>query len=154
MIVEPDLILTDLVATSKKHLLSQVSKSIAQYLESSDCTCVSVLDAMLEREKIGSTAIGEVVAIPHIRLSCLDRCVTAFVRLKTPIKFDAVDGRDVDLIYVFLAPENPETRTGALMHLARISHFFRDLEFCDMLRGSDEPMDLIRFRNNEMLEAA
>jgi len=154
MIVEPDIVATDIVATSKKHLLTQIAAAIAQHLKADGCTSVSILETMLEREKIGSTAIGDGVAIPHVRLPCLDGCISAFVRLETPINFGAADGQDVDLIYVFLAPEKPTARTASLMHLARISHFFRDHKFCDVLRDSDDVADMIQFRNQQMLKAA
>ena len=156
MIIEPDIVLQDIHATSKKHVLTEVSKAVTRHLNHLDgaCTSGSILGALLEREKIGSTAIGAGVAIPHIRLSCLDECISSFVRLKTPINFDAADGMPVDLIYVFLAPENAQGKAASLMQLARISNFFRDTRFCDMLRESDDIIRLIKLRNAQIFDAA
>ena len=94
-----------------------------------------VLQAVLEREKIMSTGIGDGIAIPHGKMAELDRLYGMFARLEQPIDFHAIDERPVDLIFVLLAPEN----AGAdhLKALARISRLLRNNGICDKLRGTD-----------------
>jgi len=88
-----------------------------------------------ERERLGSTGIGMGVAIPHGKLSGLDRLCGIFARLDRPIPFEAIDDQPVDLIFVLLAPEN----AGAdhLKALARVARLLRDRAVCDKLRGTD-----------------
>ena len=94
-----------------------------------------VLQAVLDREKIMSTGIGDGIAIPHGKLPNLDRLHGFFARLNQPIDFQAIDERPVDLIFVLLAPET----AGAdhLKALARISRLLRDQAVCEKLRGTD-----------------
>jgi PTS system nitrogen regulatory IIA component len=153
MIIEPDFVLCDIRANSKKHVLEAVAKEISRYLDGA-CSCNDLLDALLEREKIGNTAIGGGVAIPHVRLSCLDNCFSTFIRLPRPVSFDAYDGEPVDLIYLLLAPATPNSRTASLMQLARISNFFRNEDFRNMLRNTEDVNALIHSRNDEIAQAA
>jgi nitrogen PTS system EIIA component len=85
---------------------------------------VLVLDRIEEREKLGSTGFGRGVAIPHARIPDLNRPVAAFLRLTTPVAFDAADGMPVDLIFGLLSPE---AAGAAHLHaLAAISRLMRD----------------------------
>lgn len=85
---------------------------------------VLVLDRLEEREKLGSTGFGRGVAIPHARIPDLNRPVAAFLRLSTPVAFDAADGMPVDLVFGLLSPE---AAGAAHLHaLAAISRMMRD----------------------------
>ena len=92
----------------------------------------AVVEGLLAREKLGSTAMGGGVAIPHARLEGLDRIVGLFARLERPVDFEAADGQGVDLVFVLLAPEG----SGAdhLRALARVSRLLRDAEVRRKLR--------------------
>lgn len=153
MIIEPDFVLTNVRATSKKQVLAEIAQQVSDYLDG-QCTVSALLEALVEREKIGSTAIGNGVAIPHMRIECLDKCLSGFIRLERPVNFEAVDGEPVDLIYVFLAPERPNAKTASLMQLARISNFFRDKGFRNSLRETNNVISLIHHRNDEIVRAA
>src|SRR5580698_4628562 len=91
-----------------------------------------VLDALLEREAVGSTGVGYGVAVPHARLAGLTRLRGVFVRLEQPVAFDAVDDRPVDLIFALFAP--PEASGEHLRALARVSRVLRQADLREQLR--------------------
>ncbi|MGZ9074099.1 MAG: PTS sugar transporter subunit IIA, partial [Rhodoplanes sp.] len=95
-----------------------------------------ILDVLMQRERLGSTAIGSGIAIPHGKLPKLDRLFGLFARLDRPIDFEALDGQPVDLIFLLLAPEN----AGAdhLKALARIARLLRDADMTRLLRDSSD----------------
>jgi len=85
---------------------------------------ITVLERLEEREKLGSTGFGRGVAIPHARIPDLGRPVAVFVRLETPVAFDAADGMPVDMVFGLLSPE---AAGAAHLHaLAAISRMMRD----------------------------
>lgn len=91
-----------------------------------------VLDALLEREAAGSTGVGHGVAVPHARIEGLTQMHALFVRLETPIAYEAVDGAKVDLLFALLAP--PDAGTEHLRALARVSRLMRQAELRAQLR--------------------
>jgi PTS system nitrogen regulatory IIA component len=91
-----------------------------------------VLEALLEREAVGSTGVGYGVAVPHARLPGLARLRGVFVRLEQPTPFDAVDDRPVDLIFALFAP--PEAGGEHLRALARVSRVLRQADLREQLR--------------------
>ena len=97
-----DLILSRLRVNNKKALLEELAR-IAAPLAQLDRT--QLLTALQERERMGCTGIGQGVALPHARFRGIEKPVTVFARLASPIEFDAIDGRRVDLVYLLLGPE-------------------------------------------------
>ena len=128
----PEGVVADLKATSKKQALQDLAKRAA---EVSGLHERAIFDVLMERERLGTTGVGNGIAIPHGKLASLDRLHGLFARLEQPIDFHAIDERPVDLIFVLLAPEN----AGAdhLKALARISRLLRNNGICDKLRGTD-----------------
>ena len=128
----PEGVVADLKATSKKQALQDLAKRAA---EVSGLHERAIFDVLMERERLGTTGVGNGIAIPHGKLASLDRLYGLFARLEQPIDFHAIDERPVDLIFVLLAPEN----AGAdhLKALARISRLLRNNGICDKLRGTD-----------------
>ncbi|HIN21006.1 MAG TPA: PTS IIA-like nitrogen-regulatory protein PtsN [Rhodospirillales bacterium] len=128
----PEGVVADLKATSKKQALQDLAKRAA---EISGLHERAIFDVLMERERLGTTGVGNGIAIPHGKLASLDRLHGLFARLEQPIDFHAIDERPVDLIFVLLAPEN----AGAdhLKALARISRLLRNNGICDKLRGTD-----------------
>ena len=128
----PEGVVADLKATSKKQALQDLAKRAA---EISGLHERAVFDVLMERERLGTTGVGNGIAIPHGKLASLDCLHGLFARLEQPIDFHAIDERPVDLIFVLLAPEN----AGAdhLKALARISRLLRNNGICDKLRGTD-----------------
>ncbi|MDA5192993.1 PTS IIA-like nitrogen regulatory protein PtsN [Govanella unica] len=121
-----------LKASSKKQALQELAEQAAQIVGQPER---AIFDVLLERERLGTTGVGQGVAIPHGRLPNLDRLYGFFARLDTPIDFDAIDEQPVDLIFLLLAPES----AGAdhLKALAKVSRLLRNKPVCDKIRGSD-----------------
>jgi PTS system nitrogen regulatory IIA component len=94
--------------------------------------CSGLLDALLEREALGSTGVGYGVAVPHARVAGLTRLRGVFVRLEQPIEFQAVDDRPVDLIFALFAP--PDAGAEHLRALARVSRVLRQADLREQLR--------------------
>ncbi|STZ75647.1 PTS IIA-like nitrogen regulatory protein PtsN [Bergeriella denitrificans] len=96
-------IVLDLEVSSKKRLFEQAGLLLENEagLPRSD-----VFDCLFAREKLGTTGLGQGVAIPHGRHACVKQAVGTFIRLQTPVEFDAPDGKPVSLVFVLLVPEN------------------------------------------------
>ncbi len=94
-----------------------------------------VLSTLLAREKLGSTGVGEGVAIPHGKIEGLSKITGVLAQLETPVSFDALDDQPVDLIFMLLAPSN--ATAAHLKALAKVSRLLRDREVCEALRGAD-----------------
>ena len=127
----PGNVVPTLKATGKKHVLRELAERAAGVTGVDERR---ILDVLLEREHLGTTGIGNGIAIPHGKLSELDRTHGFFARVETPVDFDAIDGEPVDLVFLLLAPES----AGAdhLKALARVSRLLRDRAMCEKLRGS------------------
>jgi nitrogen PTS system EIIA component len=118
-------------AESKPQLLRDLSKRIATAAGlDGDLTAT----AILKREELGSTGIGGGVAIPHARLKTLTRPFAAVAKLKHPIAFDAIDGRDVDLVVLLLLPEAPDC--DPLAALAAVSRRLKGPDTLTRLRAA------------------
>ncbi|WP_349358941.1 PTS IIA-like nitrogen regulatory protein PtsN [Stappia sp.] len=132
-LISPKAIVPSLKANSKKQTLQELAAKAARVtgLPERD-----IFDTLLQRERLGSTGVGNGIAIPHGKLVALDRLVGLFARLERPIDFDALDDQPVDLVFVLLAPEG----AGAdhLKALARIARRMRDPGMVAKLRASDD----------------
>lgn len=129
----PERVFAHLRATSKKQALQELAKRAAQTTGQNER---AIFDVLMERERLGTTGVGNGIAIPHGKLPTLDRLYGLFARLEHPIDFDAIDERPVDLVFLLLAPET----AGAdhLKALARVSRLLRDKSACEKLRGTDD----------------
>jgi PTS system nitrogen regulatory IIA component len=130
-ILAPEGVIVDLKVASKKQAFQELAKVAANL---TGLEARAVFDAILERERLGSTGVGHGVAIPHARLPGLSKITGIFARLAQPIDFDAVDERPTDLVFMLLAPEG----AGAdhLKALARVSRAMRREELRDRLRAA------------------
>ncbi len=131
--IGPDGVIANLRVTSKKQALQELAKRAAELTGQSER---AIFEVLIERERLGTTGVGNGIAIPHGKLPELDRLYGVFARLDKPIDFDAIDEQPVDLICLLLAPET----AGAdhLKALARVSRLLRDSATCEKLRGSDQ----------------
>ena len=127
----PDAVRIDLKVTSKKQALQEMAKT-AQALTGANER--EILNVLIERERLGTTGVGQGVAIPHGKLGALDQLSAVFARLESPIDFDSIDDEFVDLIFLLLAPLSPEH--VHLKALAKISRLLRSKLMCAKLRGS------------------
>ncbi len=131
-LIRPEGVVPNLRATSKKQALQDLSRRAAGRTGVPERR---IFEVLIERERLGTTGVGNGVAIPHGKLPELNRLTALFARLDTPVDFDAIDEQPVDLICVLLAPEG----AGAdhLKALARISRVLRDRDICEKLRGTE-----------------
>ena len=132
-LLTPERVVLDLEATSKRQVLRQISEMLAFELSISP---ELILRALLEREKLGTTGIGDGLAIPHAKLAELDTVLGFFARLREPVDFDALDEEPVDLVFLLLAP----SASGAdhLKALAKVARVFRDKALCGRLREASD----------------
>ena len=132
-ILTPQSIVPKLSATSKKQVLQELAKRAATVTGLKDRF---IFDALLQRERLGTTGVGHGIAIPHGKLEGIDKLFGLFARLEKPVDFDAIDEQPVDLLFLLLAPEI----AGAdhLKALARVSRLLRNRTICDKMRGSDD----------------
>ena len=133
-LINADSVVANLKATSKKQALQDLAK------RAGDVTGLherAVFDVLMERERLGTTGVGNGIAIPHGKMPSLEKLYGVFARLEKPIDFDSIDEQPVDLIFLVLAPES----AGAdhLKALARVSRLLRDQGICEKLRGADDP---------------
>lgn len=125
--------------TSKKRLFEQAAQLVQA---SQGVPAGEVFDSLFSREKLGSTALGYGIAIPHGRIKHLNETACAFLRLTTPIDFDAPDGEPVDLVFVLLAPA---TATDVhLQILGELAAMFSDETFRARLRAAPDAATLHR----------
>ena len=129
-LIYPEGVVASLRVTSKKQALQELAKRAAEITGQPER---AIFEVLVERERLGTTGVGDGVAIPHGKLPDLERLYGLFARLEKPIDFDAIDEQPVDLICLLLAPET----AGAdhLKALARVSRLLRDQSVREKLRA-------------------
>ncbi len=145
-ILSKDAVVCDAAAGSKKQLLETLAQLAADKIGLDERL---LMDALVERERLGTTGIGRGVALPHTRLSALNKIFCAFVRT-TPVDFESVDDKPVDLVFLLLVPE--EAGADHLKALARLSRLLRDETIAADLRQARDVeaiYDLIRINDKE-----
>ena len=140
-ILPPSHVVADLQASSKKRLFEQAGL----LFENHDKIARSVVfDSLFAREKLGSTGLGQGVAIPHGRIKGLKEALGAFVRLAQPVPFESPDGQPVSLAFVLLVPEKATEKH--LQILSELAQMFSDKTFRERLlaaAGAPELHELI-----------
>ena len=138
-LLKPEAVLASVHAQSKKQVLQEVCDSAARLTGLAER---EIFDAILQRERLGSTGVGHGVAIPHGKLKPVESLVGVFARLTRPVDFDALDDQPVDLVFLLLAPES----AGAdhLKALARIARVLRDSAVAQKLRTATDPEELYK----------
>lgn len=140
-LIAADAVLPRLIATSRRQALQAMAEALAK---SSGVDARAAFEAVLLRERISGTGMGEGVAIPHAPVLGVVRPIGAFARLDPPQDFEAMDGRPADLVFMLISP--PERGADHLKALARISRLLRRAEMREKLRaarGGDELYALI-----------
>jgi nitrogen PTS system EIIA component len=136
-LVAPNAIIPALKVNGKKQALQELAAKAAELSGQNERT---IFEILLQREKLGSTGVGNGVAIPHGKLAKLNKLFGLFARLARPVDFEALDGQPVDLVFLLLAPEG----AGAdhLKALARVARLLRDPEVARKLRQSRDAQAL------------
>jgi PTS system nitrogen regulatory IIA component len=130
-LVAPNAVIPALKVTSKKQAIQELAGKAAKLTGQNER---GIFETLMQREKLGSTGVGNGIAIPHGKLAKLDKLFGLFARLERPVDFDALDAQPVDLIFLLLAPE----AAGAdhLKALARVARLLRDPDVARNLRES------------------
>ncbi len=132
-LLRPENVLSGLEAASKKRLFELVGQALQT---SEGIPANEVSESLSSREKLGCTALGHGIAIPHGRIKGLKETVCAFVRMKAPIDFDAPDSVPVDLLCILLAPEAASDLH--LQILAELAQMFSEKAMRDQLRAAPD----------------
>lgn len=136
-LLSAEAILPALKSAGKKQALQDLSARAARVTGLMER---EIFDALWQREKLGSTGVGNGIAIPHAKLAKCPRIFGIFARLDRPVDFDALDGAPVDLMFLLLAPE--DAGADHLKALARIARVLRDPAFAAKLRASRDASTL------------
>lgn len=125
-------------ACSKKRVLENLSQMLAANTQAT--TAEKIFQALLERERLGSTGLGKGVAIPHARIPEITHTIAAMMTMEETVDFDAVDGQPIDIAFALLVPE--EGGDHHLQHLARLATLFRDVDACQKIRASNNAEEI------------
>ena len=130
-LLQPSAVVATLKVQGKKQLLQELAARAAPLVRQPER---KVFETLVERERLGTTGVGQGIAIPHGRIADLKQIVGVFARLEQPIDYDAVDNQPVDLVFMLLAPEG----AGAdhLKALARVSRLLRNQQATEKLRAA------------------
>jgi PTS system nitrogen regulatory IIA component len=148
-LLSPAAVISPLRANGKKQALQELAQHAATLTGLPDR---ELFEALLQRERLGSTGIGDGIAIPHGRMPGIDRLVGLFARTEKPIDFDALDGQPVDIIFVLIAPEG----AGAdhLKALARVARVLRNQSVLEQVRKVRDPAAIYAILAESAAQAA
>ncbi len=132
-ILASDGILQRLKADTKKQALEGLA---AKAEKPAGIVAVEIYNALLQRERLGSTGLGRGIAVPHVKFKDLKKIICLFARLEQPIEFESPDGEPVDLIFLLMSPEHASG--DHLKSLARISRLVREPALLERLRNAPD----------------
>ncbi len=136
-ILTPDCVISDIQAQTKKDILTEMARPIAQAY---DVNLEDMVSVLLNREKLGSTGIGEGVAIPHGKIAGLKNIAAAVGKNIQGLKFDALDGKPCHIFFLLVAPSN--SVSGHLKALARASMLLKNPALRESLMHTNSPQEL------------
>jgi PTS system nitrogen regulatory IIA component len=131
-------VMLDLEAGSKKRVFEQAGMLFENHLGLARSV---VFESLFAREKLGSTGLGQGIAIPHGRIKGLKQAAGAFLRLSTPVPFDSPDGRPVNLLFVLLVPE--QATEQHLQILSELAQRFAEKPFREALLAAADPAAVV-----------
>ncbi|WP_428410696.1 PTS sugar transporter subunit IIA [Hyphococcus sp.] len=131
-LLSPKGVIHNLRVNCKREALQALADKAAGLI---DRPASDIMTTLLEREQLGSTGVGDGVALPHGKIDGLSKIVGVLARLETPVSFDALDDQPVDLVFMLLAPAN--ATAAHLKALAKVSRLLRDEHAREALRGAD-----------------
>ena len=143
-LLSPERVLPDVRTSSKKRLLELISNALVKNDDTLNQR--EVFESLCAREHLGSTGLGNGVAIPHGRVHSSSAVQAVFVRLTKPLAFDAVDGKPVDLLFALAVPE--KCTGDHLRLLAQIADRFSDADLLDRLRNAGDVSELVQLLSN------
>lgn len=136
-ILSIDCIFDEIKANNKRQLLQELSSKAAKFIELDERT---LAEAVIERENLGSTGYGKGTAFPHARIDHAKGVKAVFARLSSPIDFNAIDAKPIDLVFMLISPET----NGAdhLTALATLSRILKNEDTCEKLRKAKSKDEL------------
>ena len=144
-ILNKDLLIPNLQSTNKKGVLEELAAALVGQHKLGDLD--QVVEVLLDREKLGSTGIGDGIAIPHGKVKDLKGVVASFGRSRDGIDFESIDQKPAHLFFLLVAPEN--SAGVHLKALARISRLLKDPSFREKLMDGETKEDLFRIISEE-----
>ncbi len=139
-LLDPVSIEAEIKSVTKDDVLIEMTDVLLRSVKGLDKN--KVLDVLKERERLGSTGIGEGVAIPHGKLQDIDQLVLAFGRSRKGVNFDSMDGKPAHLFFLLVAPE--ESISVHLKTLARISKLLKDQQVRDQLLSAENAEEIFQ----------
>ncbi|MGO1750210.1 MAG: PTS IIA-like nitrogen regulatory protein PtsN [Marinobacter sp.] len=133
-ILAPELTLCKVPASSKKRVLEFIAEQIHQH--NSALSEGQIFNNLIARERLGSTGIGQGIAIPHCRLEGLEQVIGVLMTLEETVEFDAIDNQPVDLVFALVVPK--EATSEHLELLSQLAEKFNERAFCDRLRQCED----------------
>lgn len=130
--LDPDRILCRHASSSKKKTIETMSELLAHSMPGG--ARQTVFEALLRRERLGSTGLGKGIALPHGRIAALQSPLAAVATLQSGVDFDALDGEPVNIVFALAMPENCNDQH--LQILASLAEMFSDPNFCTALRNA------------------
>lgn len=143
--LDPQAVIADLGSNTKREALAELVDLLKKSGKVTDAK--ATVDVLVEREKLGSTGIGQGIAIPHAKTDQASQVVAAFARSRRGVQFDALDGEPVHIIFLLVAP--PDAAALHLKALARISRLLKDKFFRQALRDAKEVADILKLIKQE-----
>ncbi|WP_273204815.1 PTS IIA-like nitrogen regulatory protein PtsN [Marinobacter subterrani] len=137
-ILSPELTLCRVPASSKKRALEFIAEQINH--QDNTLSETEIFNNLISRERLGSTGIGQGIAIPHCRLEGLDHVVGVLMTLEESVEFDSIDNQPVDLVFALVVPK--EATSEHLELLSQLAEKFNERSFCDRLRQCEDARTL------------
>jgi len=140
-------IIADIKSTKKEDVIKELVDVLIDGEGIEKRSRNKLIDALMARESLGSTAIGQGVAIPHAKADCVDKLTAAFGLTKKGVNFDSLDGEPAYIFFLLVAPQ--DSAGPHLKALARISRLLKDKYFRDSLRNCNDDKSVIRVITQE-----
>ena len=139
--IEVDAVIDNLQSTDKESVIREMVEVLKKLNKINEGDMESVMEALIKREKVGSTGIGKGVAVPHTKHKCVTEITGAFARSLEGLEFDALDGEPVYLFFLLLSPtDSTDTHLAAL---EKISTAIRNPDFRNFMRGASNKSEVL-----------
>lgn len=140
-------VIMDIKSVKKPDVITELVDTLIEAGEVEKRHSAKIIEALMSREALGSTAIGQGVAIPHAKSDCVTKLIAAFGLSKKGIDFDSLDGEPAYIFFLLLAPQ--DYAGPHLKALARISRLLKDKYFRDSLRACEDNKSVIKIISQE-----
>lgn len=137
-ILSPGRTLCGAPGVSKKRVLENIANFICEDITTLDA--LQLFDSLIARERLGSTGLGNGIAIPHCRIKDCNKIIGSLIKLEQAVDFDAIDNKPVDLLFVLLVPD--QAQDEHLKVLAKLAESFSNPDFCQQLRNAGNSSSL------------